>query len=116
MAISRQTCRKSLKRQGKKPGDIIVGGIDMSPATVDGIIKGLYLRELRPGTVPAGVLPRPAVPPDEELQDPGPEHRYRVNTFTPKNYQDLKPLIDQGIPDPAPRQLPVIWAGVFLVK
>src|SRR5947209_18637761 len=34
------TLPKVLDAAGKKPGDIIVGGIDLSPATIDGIQKG----------------------------------------------------------------------------
>jgi simple sugar transport system substrate-binding protein len=29
-----------LKKAGKKPGEIIVGGIDLAPATIDGLKSG----------------------------------------------------------------------------
>ena len=61
-----------LKKAGKKPGDIIVGGIDLAPATIDGAEVRLRLRDARPAALPAGLPAGPAVRDDGEVQDAGP--------------------------------------------
>src|SRR5512135_859384 len=88
---------KVLEAAGKKPGDIIVGGIDMSPATVDGIIKGFISASFDQVLYLQGYYPVQQCLLTKNYKIPGLHIDTGVNTFTPKNYQDLKPLIDQGI-------------------
>ena len=68
-----------LKKAGKKPGDIIVGGIDLAPATIDGLKSGYVSRDARPTPLPAGLHAGPAMRDDGEIQDARPvlEHRRR---------------------------------------
>jgi len=88
---------KVLEAAGKKPGDIIVGGIDMSPATVDGIIKGYISASFDQVLYLQGYYPVQQCLLTKNYKIPGLHIDTGVNTFTPQNYQDLKPLIDQGI-------------------
>lgn len=88
---------KVLEAAGKKPGDIIVGGIDMSPATVDGIIKGYISASFDQVLYLQGYYPVQQIYLTKMYKIPGLHIDTGVNTFTPSNYQDLKPLIDQGI-------------------
>ena len=88
---------EALEAAGKKPGDIIVGGIDMSPATVDGIIKGYISASFDQVLYLQGYYPVQQCFLTKNYKIPGLSIDTGVNTFTPKNYQDLKPLIDQGI-------------------
>jgi simple sugar transport system substrate-binding protein len=88
---------KVLEAAGKKPGDIIVGGIDMSPATVDGIIKGYISASFDQVLYLQGYYPVQQCFLTMNYKIPGLSINTGVNTFTPQNYQDLKPLIDQGI-------------------
>jgi simple sugar transport system substrate-binding protein len=88
---------KVLEAAGKKPGDIICGGIDMSPATVDGIIKGYISASFDQVLYLQGYYPVQQIWLTKMYQIPGLHIDTGVNTFTPQNYQELKPLIDQGI-------------------
>ncbi len=88
---------KVLEAAGKKPGDIICGGIDMSPATVDGIIKGYISASFDQVLYLQGYYPVQQIYFTKMYKIPGLHIDTGVNTFTPSNYQDLKPLIDQGI-------------------
>jgi simple sugar transport system substrate-binding protein len=88
---------KVLEAAGKKPGDIIIGGIDMSPATVDGIIKGYISASFDQVLYLQGYYPVQQCFLTKNYKIPGLHIDTGVNTFTPSNYQDLKPLIDQGI-------------------
>jgi simple sugar transport system substrate-binding protein len=88
---------KVLEAAGKKPGDIICGGIDMSPATVDGIIKGYISASFDQVLYLQGYYPVQQIWLTKMYKIPGLHIDTGVNTFTPSNYQDLKPLIDQGI-------------------
>jgi simple sugar transport system substrate-binding protein len=88
---------KVLEAAGKKPGDIICGGIDMSPATVDGIIKGYISASFDQVLYLQGYYPVQQIWLTKMYKIPGLSINTGVNTFTPQNYQDLKPLIDQGI-------------------
>ena len=56
---------KALEQAGKKPGDVVVGGIDLAPATIDGLEKGwisvtldqqLYLQGFLPVTAVRAVV------------------------------------------------------------
>ena len=66
-----------LKKAGKKPGDIIVGGIDLAPATIDGLKSAQYQRDARPAALSAGLHPGRAVRDDRQVQDAGPVAQHR---------------------------------------
>ena len=44
-----------LQKAGKKPGDVIVAGIDLAPATIDGLKSGYVTGDARPAALPAGL-------------------------------------------------------------
>ena len=47
-----------LKKAGKKPGDIIVGGIDLAPSTITGLKSGYCQRDARSIALHAGLHAR----------------------------------------------------------
>ena len=68
-----------LKKAGKKPGDIIVGGIDLAPATIDGLKSGYVSATLDQLLYLQGFMPVLQCVHDGEVQDAGPlaQHRRR---------------------------------------
>jgi simple sugar transport system substrate-binding protein len=88
---------KVLQAAGKKPGDIIIGGIDMSPATVDGIKQGYISASFDQVLYLQGYFPVQQIYLTKMYKIPGLHIDTGVGTFTPTNYQDLAPLIEQGI-------------------
>jgi simple sugar transport system substrate-binding protein len=88
---------KVLEAAGKKPGDIICGGIDMSPATVDGITKGYISASFDQVLYLQGYYPVQQIYLTKMLKMPGLTIDTGINTYTPENYQELKPLIDAGL-------------------
>ena len=65
------TMEQVLKKAGKKPGEIIVGGIDLGPATIDGLKSGYVTRDARSAAVSAGLHAGRAVRDDRQVQDAG---------------------------------------------
>jgi len=65
---------KVLQAAGKKPGDIIVGGIDLSPATKDGITQGWISASFDQVLYLQGFLPVRADLLYQDVQDPRPDH------------------------------------------
>lgn len=88
---------KVLQAAGKKPGDIIIGGIDMSPATVEGIKQGWISASFDQVLYLQGYFPVQQIYLTKMYKIPGLHIDTGVGTFTPTNYQDLAPLIEQGI-------------------
>ena len=87
-----------LKKAGKKPGDIVVGGIDLAPGDDRRAEVGLRLGDARPAPLPAGLHAGPAV------RDDARSTRCRASslntgagTVTPKTIDALVELIDAGI-------------------
>ena len=74
---------KVLQAAGKKPGDIICGGIDLSPATVDAIKKGWISASFDQVLYLQGYYPVQQICLDEELPDSGSAHRYRCRHGDP---------------------------------
>jgi simple sugar transport system substrate-binding protein len=82
-----------LKKAGKKPGDITIGGIDLAPATIDALKSGavsatLYLQ----GFVPVVQCVMTA-----KYKMPGLSLNTGAGTVTPKTIDALTKLIDAGI-------------------
>jgi simple sugar transport system substrate-binding protein len=88
---------KVLQAAGKKPGDIIVGGIDLSPATKDGITQGWISASFDQVLYLQGFYPVQQIFFTKMYQIPGLTVNTGVGTFTPQNLASIAPLIDQGV-------------------
>ncbi len=88
---------KVLQAAGKKPGDIICGGIDLSPATVSAIQGGWISASFDQVLYLQGYLPVMQIVMTKRYLIPGLHIDTGVGTVTPLNVGTIKPLIDQGI-------------------
>jgi simple sugar transport system substrate-binding protein len=86
-----------LQAAGKKPGDIKVGGIDLSPATIEGIEKGYVSASFDQVLYLQGFFPVFQVVMTKLYKIPGLHINTGVGTVTPENIKELKPLIEKGI-------------------
>jgi simple sugar transport system substrate-binding protein len=86
-----------LQAAGKKPGDVKVGGIDLSPATIEGIEKGYVSASFDQVLYLQGYIPVMQVVMTKRYKIPGLHIDTGVGTVTPENIADLKPLIEEGI-------------------
>ena len=88
---------KVLQAAGKKPGDIICGGIDLSPATVSAIQNGWISASFDQVLYLQGYFPVLQVILTKKYMIPGLHIDTGVGTVTPQNVGTIKPLIDKGI-------------------
>lgn len=88
---------KVLQAAGKKPGDVIVGGIDLSPATIDGIKTGYISASFDQVLYLQGYVPVSQIVMTKRYLIPGLHVNTGVGTVTPKNISSIAPLIQQGI-------------------
>ncbi|HZK11487.1 MAG TPA: substrate-binding domain-containing protein [Atribacterota bacterium] len=88
---------KVLEAAGKKPGEIITGGIDLSPATIEGIEKGYVSASFDQMLYLQGFLPVLQVVLTKKYNIPGLGINTGVGIATPENIGELKALIEQGI-------------------
>ena len=86
-----------LKKAGHKPGDIIVGGIDLAPATIDGLKSGYVSATLDQLLYLQGFLPVMQCVMTAKYKMPGLAFNTGAGVVTPKTIGDLVPLIDAGI-------------------
>ena len=86
-----------LQAAGKNPGDVIVGGIDLSPATIDGIKKGYISASFDQVLYLQGWLPVQQVFFTKNYLIPGLHIDTGVGTVRPDNIDTIAPLIEQGI-------------------
>ncbi|MBE0689954.1 MAG: substrate-binding domain-containing protein [Anaerolineae bacterium] len=86
-----------LEAVDKGPGDIIVGGIDLSPATIDGITSGFISVSFDQVLYLQGYLPVQQVYLTKNYLIPGLHINTGVGTVTPDNIAQIAPLIEQGI-------------------
>jgi simple sugar transport system substrate-binding protein len=91
------TLPKVLEAAGKKPGDIILGGIDLSPATIDGIKKGYISASFDQVLYLQGYYPVQQIWLTKNYLIPGLHINTGVGTVTPQNIDKIAPLIEQGI-------------------
>lgn len=91
------TLPKVIEAAGKKPGDIIIGGIDLSPATIDGIQKGYISVSFDQVLYLQGYYPVQQVFMTKNYLIPGLHVNTGVGTVTPQNIAQIAPLIEQGI-------------------
>jgi simple sugar transport system substrate-binding protein len=88
---------KVLQAAGKKPGDIVCGGIDLSPATVSAIQDGWITASFDQVLYLQGYLPVMQIVWAKRLLMPGLHFDTGVGEATTQNINTLKPLIDQGV-------------------
>jgi len=88
---------KVLQAAGKKPGDVICGGIDLSPATVSAIEDGWISASFDQVLYLQGYLPVMQIVWTKRYLIPGLHMDTGVGTVTPQNVASIKPLIKQGI-------------------
>lgn len=88
---------KVLQAAGKKPGDIIVGGIDLSPATVDGIKAGFISASFDQVLYLQGYFPVQQIWLTKNYLIPGLHINTGIGEVTPQNVAQIAPLIEQGV-------------------
>ena len=86
-----------LKKAGKKPGDIIVGGIDLAPATIDGLKSGYVSATLDQLLYLQGFMPVLQCVLTAKYKMPGLTLNTGAGTVTPETIDALVELIDAGI-------------------
>ncbi len=86
-----------LEAAGKAPGDVIVGGIDLSPATIEGIEEGYISVSFDQVLYLQGFLPVLQVALTSRYLIPGLNINTGVGTVTPDNISEIAPLIEDGI-------------------
>ena len=86
-----------LEKAGKKPGDIIVGGIDLGPATIDGLKSGYVSATLDQLLYLQGFMPVLQCVLTAKYKMPGLSINTGAGTVTPATIDGLVDLIDAGI-------------------
>ena len=86
-----------LKAAGKKPGEIIIGGIDLAPATIEGVESGYISATLDQVLYLQGYIPVSQIVMTKRYKIPGLHINTAAGVVTPDNIAELKPLIEQGI-------------------
>jgi simple sugar transport system substrate-binding protein len=86
-----------LEKAGKKPGDIIVGGIDLAPATIDGLKSGYVSATLDQLLYLQGFMPVLQCVLTTKYKMPGLAINTGAGTVTPQSIDSLVELIDEGI-------------------
>ncbi len=88
---------ETLQKAGKQPGDIIVGGIDLGPATIDGLKSGYVSATLDQLLYLQGFMPVLQCVMTAKYKMPGLSLNTGAGTVTPATIDDLVELIDAGI-------------------
>jgi simple sugar transport system substrate-binding protein len=86
-----------LKKAGKKPGEITVGGIDLAPATIDGLKSGYVSATLDQLLYLQGFFPVVQCVMSAKYKMPGLALNTGAGVITPQTIGGLVPLIDGGI-------------------
>lgn len=86
-----------LKKAGKKPGDITVGGIDLGPATIDGLKSGYVSATLDQLLYMQGFMPVLQCVLTTKYKMPGLNLNTGAGVVTPATIGGLVSLIDAGI-------------------
>jgi simple sugar transport system substrate-binding protein len=86
-----------LKKAGKKPGDIVVAGIDLAPATIDGLKSGYVTATLDQLLFLQGFMPVVQCVMTAKYKMPGLSLNTGAGTVTPKTIDSLVDLIEKGI-------------------
>jgi simple sugar transport system substrate-binding protein len=85
-----------LKKAGKKPGDITVGGIDLAPATIDGLKSGYVSLTLDQLLYLQGYIPVLQCVLTAKYKMPGISINTGAGVVTSKSIDQLTDLIDKG--------------------
>ncbi len=88
---------EALKKAGKKPGEIIVGGIDLAPATIDGLKSGYISATLDQLLYMQGFMPVVQCVMSAKYKMPGLSLNTGAGVVTPTTIDALTKLIDAGI-------------------
>jgi simple sugar transport system substrate-binding protein len=88
---------ETLQKAGKQPGDIIVGGIDLGPATIDGLKSGYVSATLDQLLYLQGFMPVLQCVLTKKYNMPGLAINTGAGTVTPDTIDSLVELIDAGI-------------------
>jgi simple sugar transport system substrate-binding protein len=88
---------KGLESAGKKPGDVIVGGIDLVPATIDGLQDGWITVVLDQQLYLQGFLPVTQCVLSKKYDLTGLSINTGSGVVTPETIDNLVPLIEAGI-------------------
>jgi simple sugar transport system substrate-binding protein len=86
-----------MEAAGKAPGDIIIGGIDLSPATIAGIREGYVSASFDQVLYLQGYYPIQQIYLTKNYLIPGLHIDTGVGTVRPDNIDLIAPLIEQGI-------------------
>lgn len=86
-----------LKKAGKRPGEITVGGIDLAPATIDGLQSGYVNVTLDQLLYLQGFLPVLQCVMTKAYKMPGISVNTGAGVVTPETIGELVPLIEAGI-------------------
>ena len=86
-----------LKKAGKKPGDIILGGIDLAPGTITGLKSGYVSATLDQLLYLQGFIPVLQCVMTAKYKMPGLSLNTGAGVVTPKSIDALTKLIDDGI-------------------
>jgi len=86
-----------LKRAGKKPGDIVIGGIDLSPPTINGLKTKYISATLDQQLYLQGFLPVMQIVLSKKYGFAGLTINTGAGVVTPDTINDLVPLIEAGI-------------------
>lgn len=88
---------ETLQKAGKQPGDIVVGGIDLGPATIDGLKSGYVSATLDQLLYLQGFMPVLQCVLTKKYKMPGLAINTGAGTVTPETIDSLVDLIDAGI-------------------
>jgi simple sugar transport system substrate-binding protein len=88
---------QALKAAGKQPGEIIVGGIDLAPATIDGLLDGYVTVTLDQQLYYQGFLPVVQCVLSRQYGLSGLTINTGAGVVTPDTIKDLIPMIEAGI-------------------
>ena len=86
-----------MQQAGKQPGDIIVGGIDLGPATIDGLKSGYISATLDQLLYLQGFMPVVQCVMTAKYKMPGLSLNTGAGVVTPETIDSLVELIDEGI-------------------
>ncbi len=88
---------KALQDAGRAPGEVIVGGIDLAPATIDGLEEGYISTVLDQQLYLQGFLPVTQCVLSAKYGFTGLSINTGSGTVTPETIGALVPLIERGI-------------------
>jgi simple sugar transport system substrate-binding protein len=89
--------QQALQKAGKKPGEIVVGGIDLAPATIDGLKSGYVNATLDQLLYLQGFIPVVQCVMTAKYKMPGLSLNTGAGVVTPQTIGVLTQLIDAGI-------------------